>query len=158
MIATLILTSLLKPMLAIAVSGPATCSFAIPADMHPGTPEWLGPCAGNHAEGVGVLRVAQRNGKAELFYGRFHAGLPVRGIFGDSEGNISTPTHSFSPRTNHSVDDNDTSHPAGQDATLWTLAAEAARTAATHYDTLGNRPSADFYRTRAKIFSQGPGE
>ena len=144
--------------LAIALSGPANCAFAIPADMHPGTPEWLGPCAANRAEGVGVLRVAQPNGKSELFYGRFHAGLPVRGMFGDSDGGFSTPTNAFSPRTNHSVDDNATSHPAGQDATLWTLAAEAARTAAAHYEVLGNQPSAAFYRTQAKLLSRGPGE
>ena len=141
-----------------AFAGPAECSFVVPADFHPGAAEWIGPCAGGHAEGVGVLRVAQADGKAELFYGEFHAGLPRRGMFGDSEGNFSNPTHSFSPRTGHSIDDNATANPAGQDAKLWALAAAAARGAAVHFESTGNRGSAGFYRARAKALAAGPPE
>lgn len=140
------------------LSGPADCRFAVPADMHSGPAQWLGPCSANLANGIGVLRVALPTGKAELFYGVFRQGEPVRGIFGDSDGGFSNPTHGFSPRTGHSVDDNYTSNPAGQDASLWVLAASAARVAARHYENVGNKASAEFYRARAKELSRGPAE
>lgn len=145
-------------MLALPLAGPANCNYVVPADLHAGTPEWLGPCAAGHAEGTGVLRVVQADGKAELFYGRYHQGFPQQGMFGNSDGAMLNPTHSFSPRTGHSVDDNATADPAGQDARLWTLAAAAANVAAQHYAALGNQASAAFYRKQAKQLGKGPGE
>jgi hypothetical protein len=141
-----------------ALSGPANCRFVVPSDMHAGAAEWIGPCAHQLAEGVGVLRVALPGGKAELFYGELKHGEAVRGIFGASDGSLSNPVNSFNPRTHHSVYDNDTSNPSGQDATLWTLASAAAHVAAEHYAALGNKPSADFYSTQARQIGRGPAE
>jgi hypothetical protein len=141
-----------------ALSGPANCRFVVPADMHVGAGEWIGPCVQKFANGVGVLRVAQPNGRAELFYGEFKHGEAVRGIFGDSDGDLLNPTNHFSPRTHHSVDDNYTSNPSGQDATLWVLASSAMTVAAKHYEGLGNKASADFYRKLAKQTARGPAE
>jgi hypothetical protein len=56
------------------------------------------------------------------------------------------------------VEDNGTANPAGQDARLWFLAAAAARVAVHHYEALGNKPSADFYRARLKELGRGPEE
>ena len=144
--------------LAAALSGPSNCRFVVPTDMHSGAPEWIGPCSAGYANGVGVLRVAQPGGSADLFYGEFKGGEPVRGMFGDAQGNMLNPTHSFSPRTHHSVDDNWTENPAGQDAKLWTLAASAASVAAKHYQDAGNMASAAFYRARANALALGPAE
>ncbi len=149
-------------MLLAAFTGPANCRFVVPADIapttHPGNAEWLGSCAAGLAEGVGVLRVAQPDGRVALFYGQLRQGIPTKGIFGDSDGHFTNPVHSFSPRTGHSIDDNSTANPAGQDVHLWSLAASAALAAAKHYDALGNKASADFYRSRARDLSRGPGE
>ena len=118
--------------------------------MAAGHPEWIGPCVHGKANGLGIVRVADNHGGAQIFYGLLRAGIPIEGLIGDSTG----AGYKIVPGFDSSLHI-DQSLPAElqQDPRYWKEAATAAHTAAAHYQAAGNAASASFL----PIASQNPG-
>ncbi len=125
-----------------ALTGPASCRFAPPADWPaPAATRWSGGCNQGLAQGRGTLRAYQGARVVRSFYGDLQDGQPVLGV-------IDVPDAGFVAgrfQAGQPVDD-------GERNTIllaFEAASDAARTLARSFRQSGNRASARFYDAKA---------
>ncbi|MGY4535240.1 hypothetical protein ACVW0Y_004393 [Pseudomonas sp. TE3786] len=137
--------------LAVALAGvcqPAiACSVATPPpDWANGSARWDGECAGEQADGLGVLKEQQGTVVNRLFFGRAEQGELAIGV-------IEVPKQGFMPGQFEagrvrSSDDRQSVLDAFE------AAAQAADAAAQRFEQAGNAASAAFYRSKAQALRE----
>jgi hypothetical protein len=140
-------TLVLLALLAGGCQSAIACSVTTaPADWATGSARWDGDCAGEQAEGLGVLKEQQGTAVKRLFFGRAQQGELALGV-------IEVPEQGFMPGKFEagrvlSSDDRQTVLDAFE------AAAQAAAAAAQRFEQAGNAPSAAFYRGKERALLQ----
>ncbi|MGW8191778.1 hypothetical protein [uncultured Sphingomonas sp.] len=129
---------------------PLACTATAPADIRVRPALWLGACVAGKAEGLGILRMGQRQPFAFLV-GRMKSGRPASGLLFDTDKSYWT-ARGFD--ANGKVLIADGNYPKEQDQ-AWADAVLAARQVGDRFAKAGNAASAAYYRRFASEIENG---
>lgn len=136
--------------LAVLATSPITfaaCTITTPPQgWAPDAARWDGECAGNQAEGLGVLKEQQGATVKRLFFGQAQNGELAMGVIDVPEQGFIAGR--FAQGQVVASDDRQTLLNAFE------TAANAAAAAAARFDKAGNAASASFYRSKEKALRE----
>lgn len=116
------------------------CRFLPPADW-PARVNWIGDCRDGLAEGLGVLKASEVGEVVAFFFGRMEHGRPSEGALEGGGGRMAG--RFVDGRIAVGGDRNDLIR-------AFDVAGAGAEAAAALFARMGNQPSSDFYRRKAR--------
>jgi hypothetical protein len=135
-----------------------SCAFLIPSSLSAKSSSWSGSCKNKRANGLGVARMMTGSKVAAIFYGTAVNGVPKAGVIEfigkDSDGKKSA--FELIPATEIHTKDADGKENGG--VVQFINAYDAINGFADTLDKAGNKPSADYYRSKTNDISLYFGE
>lgn len=123
----------------------AACTVSAPVGWTQSAVRWDGPCPAGSADGLGVLKELGEGGVRRMFFGLVKNGEVKSGVIDEGHGYVAGD---FAHGAVLGADGRQTAIHAFMEA------AEAAEQAAQRFEKVGNPPSAQFYRARAKALRE----